>query len=133
MDVIEEQKTYHQRSVEFFDSRTPEDPAYYSPIVLAIHNESYTRIDTKRGREMLEKLKNMDWKEVLREYLRNWIKYGGSCNVGATKSAYDLKEGDRYGYYASKMTKEELKPIEKILLNIEKDNQQFLKDCHYKD
>ena len=61
------------------------------------------------------------------------IKYGGSCNIGATKSAYELKEGDRYGYYASKMTKKDLKPIEKILLNIESDNQQFLKDCHYKD
>lgn len=31
------------------------------------------------------------------------------------------------------MRKEDLKPIEKILLNIESDNQQFLKDCHYKD
>lgn len=32
-----------------------------------------------------------------------------------------------------KLIEEELKPIEKILLNIEKDNQKFLKDCHYKD
>jgi hypothetical protein len=31
------------------------------------------------------------------------------------------------------MTKEDLKRIENVLLNIEKDNQQFLKDCHYKD
>ena len=61
------------------------------------------------------------------------LKYGGSCNVGATKSVSRITIGDRYGYRTSKMTKEELKPIEKVLLNIEKDNQQFLKDCHYKD
>lgn len=61
------------------------------------------------------------------------IKYGGSCNVGTVRASSDIKVGDRYGYYASKMTKEMLKPIEDVLLNIEKDNQQFLKDCHYKD
>jgi hypothetical protein len=60
------------------------------------------------------------------------IKYGGSCNVGATKSAYELKEGDRYGY-AMRLTKTDLKPIEDIIFNIESDNQKFLKDCHYKD
>jgi len=74
MDVFEEQKTEHKVTVEFFDSRTPEDPAYYSPRVMDIYNESYTKIDTKRGRELLEHLKTLDWKEVLREYLRNWIK-----------------------------------------------------------
>ena len=55
MDVFEEQKSKHQRAVEFFDSLTPEDPAYYSPSVMDIHNESYTQIDTKRGRKMLKK------------------------------------------------------------------------------
>ena len=34
---------------------------------------------------------------------------------------------------ACKLRASDLKRIEKILLNIESDNQKFLKDCHYKD
>jgi hypothetical protein len=99
MDVIEEQKTEHQRTVEFFDSRTPEDPAYYSPSVMDVHNESYTRIDTKRGREMLEKLKNMEWKEVLREYLHNWIKGMQMLHVVSTDFNTGNSSPCQYGWY----------------------------------
>lgn len=61
------------------------------------------------------------------------IRYGGSLNVGANRCAYELEEGDHYGHWACKLRASDLKRIEKVLLNIEKDNQQFLKDCHYKD
>lgn len=99
MDVLEEQKAEHKRTVEFFDSRTPEDPAYYSPRVMDVHDESYTKIDTKRGREMLEKLKNMDWKDVLREYLRNWIKGMQMLHVVDTDFNTGNSSPCQYGWY----------------------------------
>lgn len=61
------------------------------------------------------------------------IRYGGSLNVGSNRCAYELKEGDHYDHWAYKLKASDLKKIEDVLLNIEKDNQQFLKDCHFKD
>jgi hypothetical protein len=61
------------------------------------------------------------------------IRYGGSLNVGTNRCTYELQEGDHYGHWACKLRASDLKKIEDVILNIEKDNQQFLKDCHYKD
>lgn len=62
------------------------------------------------------------------------IRYGGSLNVANCYGKYiTIKIGDHYDNWAYKVRSEDLARIEKILLNLEKDNQQFLKDCHYKD
>lgn len=78
-----------------------------------------------------DKGKFPSWAEAIEEGSN--IRYGGSLNVGSNRCAYELKEGDHYGYWAHKFKAGDLKRIEDILFNIEKDNQQFLKDCHYKD
>ena len=71
------------------------------------------------------------WAEAIAEGSN--IRYGGSLNVGSNRCSYELKEGDHYGHWVYRFKAGDLKRIENVLLNIEKDNQQFLKDCHYKD
>ena len=62
------------------------------------------------------------------------LRYGGSLNVASGFDKYvSIKIGDHYDNWEYKVKSKDLERIEKILLNFEKDNQQFLKDCHYKD
>ena len=61
---------FDQLASKFFESLTPDQPAYYS-------SEFIDGIDgaiCPRGKEYMAYLKTLDWKEVLREYLRRWIK-----------------------------------------------------------
>ncbi len=62
------------------------------------------------------------------------LRYGGSLNIASGFDKHvSIKIGDHYDNWAYKVNSKDLERIEKILLNLENDNQQFLKDCHYKD
>ena len=85
---------------EFFDSRTPDDPAYYSPNVMDVRDlEDYSKCLTKRGREILNRLDAMEWQEVLREYLRNWIKGMQMLHVVDTDFNTGNSSPCQYGWY----------------------------------
>ncbi len=82
---------------EFFDTRTPDDPAYYSPDVMDIRDpDDYSKRGSKRGREMFERLKTMDWKHVLRDYLMNWIK--GMKMLHVVDSYFNTGNSSPYQY-----------------------------------
>jgi hypothetical protein len=62
------------------------------------------------------------------------LRYGGALEVASGFDKHvSIKIGDHYDNWEYKVNPKDLERIEKILLNLEKDNQQFLKDCHYKD
>lgn len=61
---------FDQLASKFFESLTPNQPAYYS-------SEFIDGVDgaiCPRGKKYMAYLETLDWKEVLREYLRRWIK-----------------------------------------------------------
>ena len=84
---------------EFFETRTPEDPAYYSPRILDLHDYETGEMLTKRGKEIMKRLRDMDWKEVLREYLRNWIKGMQMLHVVSTDFNTGNSSPAQYGWY----------------------------------
>ena len=89
-----------QSQKDFFDSLTPEDPAYYSPTLLEVcANYDYKKPLTKRGKELVAKLLDMDWKDVLREYLRNWIKGMQMLHVVSSDFNTGNSSDYQYGWY----------------------------------
>ena len=92
-------KSEEEQRREFFDTRTPEDPAYYSPRILDIHDYQTGEMLTKRGKEIMKRLRDMDWKEVLREYLRNWIKGMQMLHVVSTDFNTGNSSPYQYGWY----------------------------------
>ena len=66
--------TFKKKQLEFFDSRTPEDPAYWSTEIFDIYDENYDKVISKRGQAELKRLEAMEWQDVIREYVRWWIK-----------------------------------------------------------
>ena len=66
--------TFKQQKLAYFDSLTPDYPAYWSPKIFDIMDDQYEHIISKRGADEFERLKTMEWNEVLVEYVRWWIK-----------------------------------------------------------
>lgn len=83
----------------FFDTRTPDDPAYYSPRILEFYDYHTGEMLTKRGKEIMKRLLDMDWKDVLREYLRNWIKGMQMLHVVSTDFNTGNSSPAQYGWY----------------------------------
>lgn len=92
-------KSEEEQRREFFETRTPEDPAYYSPRILDLHDYETGEMLTKRGKEIMKRLRDMDWKEVLREYLRNWIKGMQMLHVVAEDFNTGNSSPAQYGWY----------------------------------
>lgn len=92
-------KKEEEQRREFFETRTPEDPAYYSPRVLDIHDYKSGKMLTKRGQDIMERLRSMDWQEVLREYLRNWITGMRMLHVVSTDFNTGNSSPAQYGWY----------------------------------
>ena len=99
MQSMETYKSGEEERRNFFDTRTPEDPAYYSPRILEFYDYHTGEMLTKRGKEIMNRLRDMDWKEVLREYLRNWIKGMQMLHVVSTDFNTGNSSPAQYGWY----------------------------------
>ena len=99
MQSMARYKSDEEQRREFFDTRTPEDPAYYSPRILEFYDYHTGEMLTKRGKEIMKRLRDMDWKEVLREYLRNWIKGMQMLHVVSTDFNTGNSSPAQYGWY----------------------------------
>ena len=92
-------KKEEEQRREFFETRTPEDPAYYSPRILDIRDYASGKMLTKRGQDIMERLRAMDWQEVLREYLRNWVTGMQMLHVVSTDFNTGNSSPAQYGWY----------------------------------
>lgn len=92
-------KEEEEQRREFFETRTPEDPAYYSPRILDIHDYASGKMLTTRGQEIMDRLRAMDWQDVLREYLRNWITGMQMLHVVSTDFNTGNSSPAQYGWY----------------------------------
>jgi hypothetical protein len=54
---------------------------------------------TKRGKEIMKRLRDMEWQEVLREYLRNWIKGMQMLHVVSSDFNSGNSSPYQYGWY----------------------------------
>ncbi len=50
-------KSDEEERREFFDTRTPDDPAYYSPKILDLHDYHTGEMLTNRGKEIMKRLR----------------------------------------------------------------------------
>lgn len=92
-------KKEEEQRREFFETRTPEDPAYYSPRILDIYDYASGKMLTKRGQEIMDRLRAMDWQDVLREYLKNWITGMQMLHVVSTDFNTGNSSPAQYGWY----------------------------------
>lgn len=90
---------FKKKQLEFFDSRTPEDPAYWSTEIFDIYDDNYDHIISKRGQEELKRLEAMEWQDVLREYVRWWIKGMSMLHVVSRYFNTGNSSPYQYGWY----------------------------------
>ena len=88
-----------QATKDFFDSRTPEDPAYWSPCMMDVLDDHFDKCISVRGKQKLEELEKMELNEIWHDYLKCWIKGMSMLHV----VSYDFNTGNgspyQYGWY----------------------------------
>lgn len=87
---------FKKTAAEYFDSRTPEDPAYWATNIFDIYDVHYERMLSKRGAEETKRLEAMEWQDVLREYVRWWIK--GMSMLHVVDTYFNTGNGSPYQY-----------------------------------
>lgn len=90
---------FKKKQLEYFDSRTPEDPAYWSTEIFDIYDDNYDHVISKRGKAELKRLEAMEWQDVCREYLRWWIKGMSMLHVVSSDFNSGNSSPYQYGWY----------------------------------
>ena len=89
----------YQETKDFFDSRTPEDPAYWSPCMMDVLDDNFDKCISVRGKQKIEELEKMELNEIWHDYLKCWIKGMSMLHV----VSYDFNTGNgspyQYGWY----------------------------------
>lgn len=90
---------FHKQAAAYFDSRTPEDPAYWTPKIFDIYDSHHVRLLSKRVADEMKRLEAMDWQDVIREYVRWWIKGMSMLHVVDTDFTTGNGSPYQYGWY----------------------------------
>lgn len=126
--------TFKKKQLEFFDSRTPEDPAYWSTEIFDIYDENYDKVISKRGQAELKRLEAMEWQDVIREYVRWWIKGMSMLHVVSSYFNTGNSSPYQYGWYPHGFANVALKKLlNKCKARIKLEDQKDKLDIRYSD
>lgn len=90
---------FRHQAAAYFDSLTPEDPAYWATEIFDLHDSNGEKLISKRGIEETKRLESMEWNEVLIEFVRWWIKGMSMTHVIDTYFNTGNSSPYQYGWY----------------------------------
>jgi len=91
-----DREIFNELAANYFDSRTPEDPAYWATNIFDILDKDYQHLLSKRGIAETKRLEAMEWQDVAREYVRWWIK--GMSMLHVVDTYFNTGNGSPYQY-----------------------------------